>query len=154
MKVAVSSCLLGINCKYSGGNNYHDELNRWLKDHEITAVCPEVLGGLPVPRASCEIRNEKVKTKSGDDKTKEYRRGAEKALAQVRENGCELVILQARSPSCGVCHICDGTFSKKLIEGSGIFARMLREQGIPALDTENIESIGFVLNGKENSVKR
>ena len=112
MKVAVSSCLLGINCKYSGGNNYHDELNRWLKDHEITAVCPEVLGGLPVPRASCEIRNEKVKTKSGDDKTKEYRRGAEKALAQVRENGCELVILQARSPSCGVCHIYDGTFSK------------------------------------------
>lgn len=154
MKVAVSSCLLGINCKYSGGNNYHDELNRWLKDHEITAVCPEVLGGLPVPRASCEIRNEKVKTKSGDDKTKEYRRGAENALAQVRENGCELVILQARSPSCGVCHIYDGTFSKKLIEGSGIFARMLREQGIPALDTENIESIGFVLNGKENSVKR
>lgn len=154
MKVAVSSCLLGINCKYSGGNNYHDELNRWLKEHEITAVCPEVLGGLPVPRASCEIRNEKVKTKSGDDKTKEYRRGAEKALAQVRENGCELVILQARSPSCGVCHIYDGTFSEKLIEGSGIFARMLREQGIPALDTENIESIDFVLNGKENSVKR
>ena len=140
MKVAVSSCLLGINCKYSGGNNYHDELNRWLKDHEITAVCPEVLGGLPVPRVSCEIRNEKVKTKSGDDKTKEYRRGAEKALAQVRENGCELVILQARSPSCGVCHIYDGTFSKTLTEGDGIFAALLKKAGIPVISESQIET--------------
>ena len=80
MKVLVSACLLGHNCKYSGGNNYDPILNELLKGHEIIPVCPEVMGGLSVPRIPCEIIGDKVIGKDGNDYTYPYQLGAKKAL--------------------------------------------------------------------------
>lgn len=150
MRVAVSSCLLGIACKYNGGHNYNKKLVECLKGHEVISLCPEVLGGLPVPRESCEIVDGEVRTYSGESRQEAYQRGAERALAIVRQQQAELVILQSRSPSCGVCHIYDGTFRSVQIKGSGLFARQLRHAGIPALDMEQKKEIFRILQKQEN----
>lgn len=139
MKIAVSACLLGENCKYNGGNNYHEKLAEFLKGHDVIGVCPEVLGGLPTPRKSSEIVDGVVRHKDGTDVDLEFRRGAELALEIVKKNNVELVVLQSRSPSCGVGNIYDGTFSKTLIPGDGVFVKLLKENGIPIMDVAEVK---------------
>lgn len=138
MIVAVSACLLGENCKYNGGNNYSQKVMDFVKDHQVIAVCPEVLGGLPVPRPSAEIVNGIVTNTEGKIVHREFCEGADLALQEILENKVELVILQSRSPSCGVKQIYDGSFSRKLIPGKGIFARMLEDAGIQVIDVEDL----------------
>lgn len=139
MRIFVSACLLGENCKYNGGNNYSEKTVAFIKRHEVVALCPEVAGGLPVPRASAEIVDGIVKTKSGQSVDEEFRTGAEKVLAEVLKQKVELAVLQSRSPSCGVKEIYDGSFSGKKIKGQGIFAKMLMDEGIKVIDVEDIE---------------
>lgn len=138
MKIAVSACLLGENCKYNGGNNYNEKLAEFLKGHEVVGVCPEVLGGLPTPRLSSEIVDGVVRHKDRTSVDEEFRKGAEASLKIVKDFGAELVILQSRSPSCGVGTIYDGTFSKTLISGDGIFVQLLKENGIRVMDVKDI----------------
>ena len=138
MKIAVSACLLGENCKYSGGNNYSEKVMEFLKGHEVISICPECLGGLPVPREPAEIVDGIVRTKDGTSVNEEFRRGAEIATKIIEENDIELVILQSRSPSCGVKAIYDGTFSGKLIVGQGIFAQMLAKRNLKLLDVSDL----------------
>ena len=139
MRIAVSACLLGENCKYNGGNNYHEKLAEFLKGHEVVGVCSEVLGGLPTPRKSSEIVNGVVKHKDGTNVDFEFHKGAELALGIVKKHHAELVILQSRSPSCGVGTIYDGTFSKTLIPGDGVFVKLLKENGIRVMDVAELE---------------
>ena len=134
MRIAVSACLIGENCKYSGGNNYSEKVIDYIKGNEVLPVCPEVLGGLPVPRESAEIVNGIVSHKDGTSVDKEFRKGVKKALETVKEQKIDLVILQSRSPSCGVNAIYDGSFSGKLISGRGVFADLLQKNGIKVID--------------------
>lgn len=134
MKVLVSACLLGHNCKYSGGNNYDPILNELLKGHEIIPVCPEVMGGLSVPRIPCEIIGDKVIGKDGNDYTYPYRLGAKKALEIAKKEKITLAILKKRSPSCGASLVYDGTFTKRLVIKDGIFARELKELNVLILE--------------------
>lgn len=134
MKVLVSACLLGHNCKYSGGNNYDPILNELLKGHEIIPVCPEVMGGLSVPRIPCEIIGDKVIGKDGNDYTYPYQLGAKKALEIAKKEKITLAILKKRSPSCGVSLVYDGTFTKRLVIKDGIFARELKELNVLILE--------------------
>ncbi len=138
MKIAVSACLLGEKCKYNGGNNYSEKVMDFISGHEVLAVCPEVLGGLPIPRESAEIVDGVVSHKDGSSVDVEFRRGAEIALKMVLENQVDLVILQSRSPSCGVNSIYDGTFSGKTIQGQGVFAELLRINNIKAMDVADL----------------
>ncbi len=138
MKIAVSSCLLGDNCKYNGGNNYSEKVIKFVEEHEVISVCPEVLGGLPIPRESAEIVNGVVSLKDGSSVDKKFRDGAEKAIHIVKENNADLVILQSRSPSCGVNTIYDGSFSGKLIPGQGVFSELLKKNGIKVIDVEDL----------------
>lgn len=138
MKIAVSACLLGENCKYSGGNNYNEKLQEFLKGHEVVAICPEVMGGLPIPRPSAEIRDGIVMNKEGKSVDREFRTGAMLALERCIENDVELIILQSRSPSCGVKEIYDGSFSKKKIKGMGVFAKLAFEDHFQLLDIEDL----------------
>ncbi len=138
MKIAVSACLLGENCKYNGGNNHSKKVEEFIKGHDVIAICPEVLGGLPTPREPAEIVNGKVCHARGDSVDKEFRAGAKKALDIIKDNQVELAILQSRSPSCGVDTIYDGTFSGKIIPGKGVFAELLHENHIKAIDVEDI----------------
>ena len=138
MKIAVSACLLGDNCKYNGGNNYSEKVAEFVKGHDIIQVCPEIMGGLPTPREPAEIVNGIVKHKDGTSVDAEFRKGAELALNKVITEGVDLVILQSRSPSCGVYHIYDGTFSGTLIPGQGIFTKLLKENNIKVLDVSEL----------------
>ena len=139
MKIAVSACLLGENCKYSGGNNRNEAVLRFLEGHEVIPVCPEVLGGLPVPRESAEIVNGTVRVASGRSVDKEFRLGAEKALETVLARGAELAVLQSRSPSCGVNEVYDGTFSRVRVPGQGVFAALLIAHGIKVIDSADCQ---------------
>lgn len=138
IKIAVSACLLGTNCKYNDGNNYSEKVIEYIKGHEVVSVCPEVLGGLPTPRESAEIVNGKVSHKDGTSVDKEFRRGAETALEIIKEQQADFVILQSRSPSCGVNTIYDGSFSGKIISGQGVFANLLQKNGIKVIDIADL----------------
>lgn len=138
MKIMVSACLMGENCKYNGGNNLSEKVLEYVKGHEVIAVCPEVMGGLPIPRVPAEIVDGVVTTKDGHYVDTEFRTGAEIALQIALENDVDMVILQSRSPSCGKKQIYDGTFSGKRIDGQGIFAKMLVENGFQIIDVEDI----------------
>lgn len=138
MRIAVSACLLGENCKYNGGNNYNKKLVDFVKGHEVIALCPEVLGGLATPRLPAEIVNGIVRQKDGKSVDDEFKKGAKEALDIAKKNKVDLVILQSRSPSCGVNNIYDGSFTGKLIEGRGVFAKILKENNIKVIDVEDL----------------
>ena len=140
MKALVSACLLGENCKYSGGNNLDRRVADWLRETgcEAVPVCPEVLGGLPVPRTPAEIVDGAVTAKDGRNVDAAFRRGAALALEIGRREGAELAILQPRSPSCGVREVYDGTFSGRRVPGMGVFARLLAESGFQILEPEDL----------------
>ena len=138
-KIMVSACLLGENVKYNGGNNKNEMLLRLLSDHTIIPVCPEVLGGLSVPRTPAEIVNGEVINRNGESVDEAFRNGAEKALEIAKQEKPDLIILQSRSPSCGVKQVYDGTFSGTLIPGQGVFAKMAQEAGFKVMDIEDIK---------------
>ncbi len=136
MKIMVSACLLGENCKYNGGSNRNDDLINRLAGHEVIPVCPEVAGGLPVPRIPAEIVNGTVLNREGRNVDAAFKAGARTILDLAKQECPDLIILQSRSPSCGVSEIYDGTFSGRLIPGQGIFAALACEAGFVVKDAE------------------
>lgn len=138
MKIMVSACLLGDNVKYNGGNNRHEKVLEYIKGHEVVPVCPEMLGGLPVPRAPGEIQDGIVRNEDGTSVDYEYRTGAATALEIAESERIDMAILQSRSPSCGVNQIYDGSFTGRKIKGMGVFARLLSEKGYKVVDAEDI----------------
>lgn len=138
MKIMVSACLLGDNVKYNGGNNRHEKVLEYIKGHEVVPVCPEMLGGLPVPRAPGEIQDGIVRNEDGTSVDYEYRTGAAKALEIAESERIDMAILQSRSPSCGVNQIYDGSFTGRKIKGMGVFARLLSEKGYKVVDAGDI----------------
>ena len=156
MKILVSSCLLGENVRYDG-NNSSIALNPnfsfsskelfmdILCDNEIYSFCPEVAGGLGVPRISSEIvKNDKpfiVKNKEGLDVTINFLIGAKKALDICNEEGIQVALLKANSPSCGNISIYDGTFTTNLVEGQGLTAKLLKENKIEIFNETQLKEL-------------
>lgn len=138
MKIAVSACLLGHNCKYNGGNNRSQKVLHFIEGHEVIPVCPEVAGGLPIPRIPVELQNGRAINANGEDVTEFFQAGTEKTMARLAGEHIDLAILQPRSPSCGCKQIYDGTFTKNLIDGKGMFAQALAEADIPMMDATEI----------------
>ena len=138
MKIMVSACLLGENCKYDGDNNRTEALLEMLAGQEIIPVCPEVAGGLPIPRTPAELVNGRAVNRNGEDVDDAFRKGAEKALEIAEREKPDLIILQSRSPSCGVNEIYDGTFTGKKISGHGIFAGMAISADYKVIDVEDL----------------
>ena len=134
----ISACLLGENCKYNGGNNKNPELLRRLSGHTLIPVCPETLGGLPTPRIPAEIVDGTVRNREGASVDAAFRAGAEKALAAAERERPDLIVLQSRSPSCGVKEIYDGSFSGRLVPGEGVFAELARKAGFRVADAEDM----------------
>ena len=137
--IFVSACLLGENCKYSGGNNRNETVISFLNDKEYLAVCPERAGGLPAPRPPAEIRDGRVIDKEGKDVTAEFLLGAEKTLALAKKHRPELCILKANSPSCGCGEIYDGTFSGRKISGNGKTVELLLKNGFSVITEKQIK---------------
>ncbi|MEE3380539.1 MAG: DUF523 domain-containing protein [Succiniclasticum sp.] len=141
MRIMVSACLLGTNCKYTGGNNAHAKVLALARDpaNEIIPVCPEVMGGLPTPRPPAEVQpGGRVVTQDGRDVTREYRAGAEHCLALARKYQPDRIILQSRSPSCGVRERYDGTFTHTRVPGQGVTAALLVQNGFSVEDVQDI----------------
>ena len=129
-KVLVSACLLGVNCKYNGKNNYCEQIEEYLQKYELIPVCPEIFGGLPTPRVPSEIKDGRVVTKDGQNVTENFLKGAKETLYLARKYNIKKAILKAKSPSCGHNQIYDGNFQDKLIKGDGITTKLLKENGI------------------------
>ena len=138
MKIMVSACLAGENCKYNGGNNQNEKVLQLMAGNEVITVCPEQLGGLPTPRVPSEICNGVVTAKDGRIVDREFRLGAVRCLEIARKEQPDLIILQSRSPSCGVRQRYDGTFSGILVNGSGVTAQLLIEHGFKVVEVEDI----------------
>ena len=139
-KVLISACLAGINCKFNGENNLLDRgiLDEISKKYHLLFVCPEVFGGLGTPREPAEMKNGLVVTKTAKDVSENFINGAEICLKIAKLNGCKKAILKARSPSCGSGQIYDGSFSKKLIFGDGVAAKLLKENAILVFSEDDI----------------
>ena len=137
MKIMVSACLLGDNCKYDGHNNLNNDLKKYLEKYEVIKICPEVMGGLTIPRVPAEIKNDYVITKDGMNVTDNYIKGAEHALKLAIDNNIKIAILKKNSPSCGYGFIYDGTFTHTKRHGNGITANLLKEKGIVILNEDN-----------------
>lgn len=146
MTIMVSACLLGQKCKYDGGDNYSEALAPLLKGHRVIPVCPEVAGGLPIPRVPCEISGGRVINADGESRDSLFRDGAEKCLCLAKKNSIDLAVLKSRSPSCGVNEIYDGSFSGRLTQGSGIFASLLLQSGFRVADSDEIHICGLLKN--------
>ena len=151
MTILVSHCFLGEPCRYDGGS-YFDrqviELHR--AGHNLIPVCPEILGGLDTPRPPAEIQPDgRILDQNGTDVTEAYQIGAEKTSEIAKENNCTVAVLKARSPSCGSGAIYDGSFTRTLISGWGIAAKMLQEAGITVMDEENLDGYLFIPGARD-----
>lgn len=138
MKIVVSACLLGENCKYNGGNNFSPKLQSLLEGREVIPVCPEVLAGLGIPRTPIEIVGGVVYDRDGNCVDVPLRKAVKTILAQLAGEDIEYAVLKSRSPTCGVKQVYDGTFSGKLVDGMGILAQALRDAGYRVIDSEDL----------------
>ncbi|WP_277592052.1 DUF523 domain-containing protein [Pseudomonas chlororaphis] len=140
-KILVSRCLLGHRVRYDGGaSGPFDQLANWQAEGRVVALCPEVAGGLPTPRAAAEIPGGqggevldglvRVITSEGEDVSAEFLSGARQALELVREHGIRIAVLKANSPSCGNLLTYDGSFSGVKVSGEGVTAALLKRAGV------------------------
>ena len=139
-RVLISACLLGVNCKYSGGNNRlpDEKLQRLKTDYELIPVCPEAYGGLTTPRVPSERLGDGVISKTGRDVTAEFQKGAEAALYLAQLFDIKTAILKENSPSCGCGMIYDGAFTGTLVPGDGVTAELLKAHGIAIIGESKI----------------
>jgi len=128
--IVVSACLAGVNCSYRGRNSENPRIVQMVKEGQAVMVCPEQLAGLTTPRTPAEIKNGKVYTKFGVDVTEAFNRGAGEVLEICKKFNCKKAILKSNSPSCGCGRIYDGNFNGTLVEGDGVTAALLKENGI------------------------
>ena len=147
-KILISACLLGKNCRYNGGHSQLTELEEI--DVEWIPVCPEELGGLGTPRPSAEMQENaetilngkgKIITNKGKNVTSEFIQGAEKSLQLGLGAEVKIAVLKSKSPSCGIGKIYDGSFTRSLKIGNGIFAHLCHENDIACISSDNINRI-------------
>ena len=142
-KLLISACLAGENCKYSGGNNFIGEtaLASLGEKYELVSACPEVMGGLSVPRCPCERIGARVMNERGEDVTAQFKAGAELTANICERQGIKKALLKEKSPSCGSGRIYDGTFSHTVIAGDGVTAERLRALDIVLYGESEIEKL-------------
>ena len=141
MKILVSACLLGVKCRYDGKEKANPDVLKLAEKHTLIPFCPEIYGGLATPRDPAEIKDGRVVTSMGRDVTAEYEKGAAEALKIARLLGCECVLLQDRSPSCGAGIIHNGLFDGGLTEGDGVTAALLKAAGLRVIPASRAEDI-------------
>lgn len=145
--ILVSACLAGFDVKYNGSHNLNNKIKNWFEDKKVLPVCPEVLGGLSIPREPAEIvggggedvldGHAKVITKNGMDVTDQFIKGAFETLKIAQELDATMVVLKERSPSCGSSMIYSGEFNGTKKQGIGVTTALLKRNGIRVLSEEN-----------------
>jgi len=147
-KILVSACFLGQKVRYDGQAKtlLHPLLVQWKQEQRLISICPEITGGLAVPRAAAEIQEKKVITCDGDDVTQQFMSGAKQALALCQQHNIRFALLKESSPSCGSQTIYDGTFSERKIKGQGVCSQLLRQNGIQVFSELTIDQLAVLLN--------
>ena len=140
MRVAISACLLGAPVRYDGGAKPCAEVCELAQKVDVLRVCPETASGLQVPRPPAEQREGRVFLADGRDVTEDFARGADVSLAAVRRSPVSLAVLKAKSPSCGVGLVYDGTYTGRLVAGQGVFAERLAREGICVVTEETVRA--------------
>lgn len=140
-RILISACLVGDNVKYNGGNNLSPYIDALLEKYELVPFCPEVEGGLSIPRNPSEQQGEQVIMDNGKDVTYQFNRGAELAYNICLALQIKIAILKERSPSCGVHQVYDGTFKGKKIDGMGVTASLLKRKGISVYSEDEIPEL-------------
>ena len=164
-KILVSRCLLGQAVRYDAGSHGpFSLLQQWQVEGRIIPLCPEVAGGLPVPRSPAEIRGGQgdqvldgllpVLTASGEDVSVAFRAGAEEAVRLVQLHGIRIAVLKARSPSCGNLQNYDGSFSGRKVPGIGVTAAALQRLGVMLFNEEQLPQAQAFLHQLENVERR
>lgn len=161
IRVLVSACLLGEKVRYNGADAASGSriLRDWLRDERVVPFCPEVAGGLGVPRPAAEIQGQgggavlngtgRVRTRSGDVVTGAFLRGAELALRAALDGGARLAILKDGSPSCGSGFIYDGSFSGRRTPNLGVTAALLERNAIRVFSETRLEEAAAYLRRLE-----
>ena len=144
-KVLISACLIGENTKYNGGNNFIKIVEKLYPLCDLIIICPEVMSGLKTPRSPSEIKNGKVINKANKDVTSFFKSGASLITYIAEQNNVKYALLKENSPSCGVHHIYDGTFSNNLIKGNGITTQELIKKGIQVFSEKEIDKLIEIL---------
>ncbi len=150
-KILVSACLLGELVRYDAQSKKLEEeiISNWQKEDRIISVCPEVIGGLAVPRHPAEIistnQDIHVKNSQGKDVTDAFKKGANTALKLVKRHHIKIAILKEGSPSCGSSYIYDGTFTGSQISGEGLTTSLLREHGVLVFSEHQIDAANNAL---------
>lgn len=150
-KILISGCLLGQKVRYNGEGKLqqHQKLQEWIQAGKVISICPEVAGGLPIPRPPAEIQpgntgidvlnySAPVFINTGTDVTTEFIQGAQKTLELAQKHGVKVAILKARSPSCGSSQIYDGSFTGNIVEGMGVTTALLTQHGIQVFNEDQI----------------
>lgn len=141
----VSACLIGVNCRYDGENNYNQKLYELFKESLLYPVCPEVLGGLGIPRKPCEIikknNNFKVYDIEGRNRKDEFLKGSKKTLKIAELIEVKGAIFKERSPSCGVHNIYDGNFTGNVIKGKGVTTNYLENAGYKVYSEKELNKL-------------
>ncbi len=141
MNLLISACLLGVNCRYDGKSAYIKDLEILKERYHLIPICPEIFGGMGIPREPAEKIEDRVINKKGEDVTKYYEKGAKEVLKLTNLYDCKYAILKERSPSCGYEKIYDGSFTGRLIEGNGILAEMLERNGIKVIGESKVKEL-------------
>jgi len=160
--ILVSACLMGRRVRYDGGarTSSDERLAAWFREGRLVPFCPEVEGGLPVPRPAAEIEGgaggeavlagqARVLTVGGSDVTAEFLAGARAALAAARAAGARLAVLKDGSPSCGALRIYDGAFAGRRVPGQGVTTALLEHSGIRVFSEEHVEQAAAYLRTLE-----
>jgi uncharacterized protein YbbK (DUF523 family) len=161
-RILVSACLLGQPVRYDGTGRRSDDalFERWREEGRLVPICPEVRGGLPVPRPAAEISGgsggdvldgrARVVTRDGTDVTSQFVAGARQALEQARTYGVRLAILKESSPSCGRLRVFDGSFAGRKVPGEGVTTALLERHGIAVFAEDAAEDAAALLTALED----
>lgn len=149
-KILLSRCFLGEKVRYDAKaiSLNSSLITLWQKQQRIIPICPEVAGGLTVPREPAEIQpyTNQVITHSGNNVSKQFSQGAAHALALCQQHNIRFAILKESSPSCGSSLIYDGSFSNTKISGQGITTELLTQEGIRVFSENNLSELARLLD--------
>lgn len=159
-KILISACLLGHAVRYDGKGKplVHPAIDRWRAEGRLVTICPELAGGMSVPRPPAEIENgmtgadvlagrARVVEITGGDVTEAFVAGARHALEFAQMHGCTHALLIDGSPSCGSGFIYDGSFDGQKHAGNGVTAALLLEAGIVVRSDKQVDELDALLGG-------
>jgi uncharacterized protein YbbK (DUF523 family) len=140
-KILVSGCLFGDHVRYDDGDVpcLDARFLKWKSEGRLIPVCPEVFGGLAIPRPDSQRVGDRILACTGPDVTKEYTDGALEALRLAKEHAVAFAIMKEDSPSCGSKFIYDGSFTDTKKAGVGLAVEYLLKAGFVVFDEEELD---------------